>query len=600
MLFGAKRIRFAVIYIGEKSSRESWRIQLVVLLIICSIFVAPALAGVTKQIAVQGMLTKGSIIFGTTVKFEIFNNSGGTGSPICTVTKNDIAAATDGIFTTLLDLSTCPSSLDFSTDYWIKITIGTGAGSELSPLQRLTPAPYALALPGLVSMNGKIGIGPLEKVGLTEPLQSVHIVVNNSGLLLQDIFNGAGTYLGGGMLHFLQEGMVQASGILEFNVAGSNPFMSFSIGADPALIIDKNKNVYTTSGNVGIGTASPGAKLEVNGSLIVNSGHAVTDANPDANVIASFINTGAPLSSGETRIFDITQTSSNNVMLRGVGRNIILEGGNVGIGTTDPSGALDVSGNAYFNKGRNGGGNHVTIRGLGVGQNYGVMAFTTYNGASDVNIASIAGVITGATAGSEAGGLSFGIKPTSGVITEGMRINPDGNVGIGTTTPSAKLDVKGSAMITGSISNPTVTPSGQIYETTLGGSCLSGDPIAETIQEAWVLCQDNGGTHPITVLSPGSGCPFGTTPTGTVTRTKYRCTSAALVEASVVIDDSLTVTGDLQAANNNWGDCYIATYGTPSGACDGHASCANGYFMKGFYLSQGNSVNCVKAECCKL
>jgi hypothetical protein len=51
-------------------------------------------------------------------------------------------------------------------------------------------------------------------------------------------------------------------------------------------------------------------------------------------------------------------------------------------------------------------------------------------------------------------GISFGTGTTTsdpGNVTERMRINSSGNVGIGTTTPGYKLDVNGDTNITGTL-----------------------------------------------------------------------------------------------------------------------------------------------------
>ncbi|MBI5219967.1 MAG: tail fiber domain-containing protein [Bacteroidia bacterium] len=113
----------------------------------------------------------------------------------------------------------------------------------------------------------------------------------------------------------------------------------------------------------------------------------------------------------------------------------------LGIGTSSPTATLSVQGNSIFNFGRSGGANHVTIRGYHTGINYGVLAFQAYNDATDINIAEIAGLITGHTSGSESGGLLFSTKPASGATSERMRINENGNVGIGTTTPNTGLHI---------------------------------------------------------------------------------------------------------------------------------------------------------------
>jgi len=306
---------------------------LALVLLISGVAIAPALAGVTKQIAVQGMLTKGSIIFGTTVKFDIFNNSGGTGSPICTVTKNDIAAATNGIFTTLLDLSSC-TTLDFSTDYWIKITIGTGAGSELGPLQRLTPAPYALALPGLVSKDGKIGIG------MAEPISKLQIYDGENA----EIFSGSPVRAGfmavggpGTVALYSNEAGQQLS-ILS-NAAGAywelglhETIPDFAIWDTdaPRFVIQNN------TGNVGIGTTIPQAKLDVNGDIRINNAPlSIAGSGGSWRILQGALALGAPLQIQSVALGEEESPVTAITFARD---------GNVGIGTMEPSAKLEVIG----------------------------------------------------------------------------------------------------------------------------------------------------------------------------------------------------------------------------------------------------------------
>src|SRR3989344_2838502 len=67
------------------------------------------------------------------------------------------------------------------------------------------------------------------------------------------------------------------------------------------------------------------------------------------------------------------------------------------------------------------------------------------------NISMIVANLTNATSGGEAGALQFLTRTGGGNLTERVRINSIGRVGIGTTTPSALLDVNGNGSISGAL-----------------------------------------------------------------------------------------------------------------------------------------------------
>lgn len=96
----------------------------------------------------------------------------------------------------------------------------------------------------------------------------------------------------------------------------------------------------TTAGNVGIGTASPGAKLEVagdtrfNGAVGINRG-----AIQNQHLVITPASGNIP--------FNITDPAGSTNWLSVLAKgNVIMNGGNVGIGTTNPEAKLDVGGDA--------------------------------------------------------------------------------------------------------------------------------------------------------------------------------------------------------------------------------------------------------------
>lgn len=369
-------------------------------------FIVPANAEISKSIAVQGVLKTSAgapITTATNVNFSIYNVETG-GTPLVSIVQN-VNTTPEGIFTALLDLS----SLKFDADYWIGIRIGT---ETLTPRQRLTPAPYALALPNLVSVGGQIGIGT------ATPLATLHVsgkkIPNqasaNAELRLQTIIDG--TYARIWLLPNL-------------NSTTENTSVKWSIGArrDLAglmdyLVIDNNglnggntmyrHLVISPSGNVGIGAPAPNVKLHISGGADANI------SSGSGYLVIGNVN-------GENMVMD-----SNEIMARnnGTKSGLVLnaEGGNVRIGKYGV-------GTTILDTGTVGVGVQNPSSGVKMEVNGTVKATKFIGDGSE---------LTGIAAGSSDSGAWT--KTGSNVVLA----TTDDNVGIGTTPATgAKLDVNG-------------------------------------------------------------------------------------------------------------------------------------------------------------
>ena len=209
----------------------------------------------------------------------------------------------------------------------------------------------------------------------------------------------------------------------------------FPAGAPIQFWNENSNNIFFNTGNVGIGTESPARKLDVQG---------VQGWKDSDGVEKAGLN---PARDGtDFQLFDSNGISSIRFDSR-AGGNSYINNGNVGIGTDSPIKPLEIR--YYDDVQYEGGvtGNSLRLRNMEEDTTSTHCGIDLFAGVSTVSghnpLSRIYAVRENDTDGKCA--LTFATRTTSNVL-EHMRIDSDGNVGIGTASPDAKLHIKSDAL----------------------------------------------------------------------------------------------------------------------------------------------------------
>lgn len=256
-----------------------------------------------------------------------------------------------------------------------------------------------------------------------------------------------------------------------FNIAIGVSALSTNIGADSNIAIGHQSLTLNNTGdsNIGIGKSALLSNVGGRASVAVGSS-ALTNSTGD-KCIGIGHSAGSSITSGVNNIVignsttGIT-TGANNIIIGnnvtglstslantiiiadGAGniRQYIDSSGNIGVGTTSPSNKLHVY---STNTGTTSNGNEqfliIENSVNGTTGLYGI-GFKSQGGFVQAGIFAFNKTNSGAN-----GDLRFYTRNTASSFQENMRISDEGNVGIGTTIPNAKLDINGNTIITGSL-----------------------------------------------------------------------------------------------------------------------------------------------------
>jgi hypothetical protein len=190
--------------------------------------------------------------------------------------------------------------------------------------------------------------------------------------------------------------------------------------------VNRERMRIDSSGNVGIGTATPASVLDVNGDVTIT----------DKIIHSGDTNTSIRFPAADT--FTVETAGSERMR--------IDSSGNVGIGTTSPGARLEITDGSNTPLIVNSGGGADTTRGI----------------AFNISGANFGRILVPAASG---GAMAFWAG-TSGAAAERMRITSAGNVGINETAPDYKLDVNGTFGFTPGASVTPVDNGDVVFELT--------------------------------------------------------------------------------------------------------------------------------------
>ena len=471
------------------------------------------------------------------------------------------------------------------------LSVRAGAGQATNPLlQWQNNSGTGL---GVIDASGNVGIGttsPVSKMDIQNSNTTAYLstitdagryaVQSYDALALENSSDSAGftslffqnkaSNVSAGRINLLNEG----------NYAGAFTFQLRN--ATDGNMVERLR--VSSQGNVGIGTTNPVYKLSVfSGTGATQNGLEINTTNTDQSSI--FLNTNGPTTGDRNWLISTNYNSAGNFEVRqsdatggnpytaGTSRLVINQSGNVGIGTTAPGEKLEVNGKIKFNPGgititteNDNGGFKITssqtatagFRLLPFGNDVyfqntysaGNMYFTGINGAD----------LTGDMLFRSTGNVRFG---TSG--SEKMSILTNGNVGIGTTAPGAKLDVVSTAVAFPATSGTTQSAGQRLRLSSTGGPSAILDMGIGASGRAWLQSTDvtslatnydlllnpNGGNVGINTTNPGSKLEVA----GTLTVSGANLTS---------LGGNLTVTGTAWTATPTISGLITATSGVTS------------------------------------
>jgi hypothetical protein len=403
--------------------------------------------GVTQPFTYQGFLRQGGAPLNNpsqSMRFRIFDAlTGGTmlwDSGALTVNVSN------GLFTVQLNP---PVSIWTGADRFLEIQVGA---TTLSPRVRIGSTPYANTAT-LLNMFQSGTMNPDRMVITHSP------AFPNWGLMYRDTddsfhFLAGGTTvlrvgLGGPTALQIPAGAA-AGRVLTSDASGNASWQALPPSASAWAV--SGTNIYNTNtGNVGIGTTAPAARLDILGG---NWDTASTEGDLRIGDATYRLKIGVATGGGGAGHATIAAQGGVNLLSLGAGTTLatqraltITGAGNVGIGTASPAAKLDVNGNTILRGNISFDDDIRSIIFPPTTAPNEPMIYMFSSGTSNSDRMVIAHSPSYSNWGIQYRDSDDSIHFQGAGFTH-VRIGlGDGNVGIGTASPAAKLDVNGTARV---------------------------------------------------------------------------------------------------------------------------------------------------------
>ncbi len=405
--------------------------------------------------------------------FGIYSAATG-GAPLFTDTRAGVPVS-NGIFNVLIGTGTLGGSIgdliqtvQTNTTLYLQVTVN---GTPLTPRQQLVASPFSLAVAGLNidAANNRLGVGVSPSysldisgdINLTGQLRQngTPAVFSNWTVTGSDIYRNSRVRIGSAVApaYVLDvTGSAQVSSSMTVTGNGLS-------GASPVFQVVGGTMTVLANGNVGIGTTTPGYRMDVVGNARISGlgggGTQMVVADNTGILSAQAIPGGGSPVSGSGSASRLAFWTSGSAI--SYNANFYWDDSNarLGIGTTSPSQKLHVAGDAVVNGGMQFGANSAYINGYdtvnpfielmvgdtGSGNTYGhgLILRRARTGTGATNWGNI-GMINDTT-------LGIGTLNAIGTSNNILAIDSSGYVGIGTTSPDYRLDVSGDINLTGQL-----------------------------------------------------------------------------------------------------------------------------------------------------